>query len=70
MLKIWYIYTMRECKGQNIVELVMLVAAVVLVCIMFLRPQAGGPMHDSINAALNSMVSQINNGTSAIQFSN
>ena len=59
---------MRDAKGQNIVEYVLFVAAVILVCVIFLRPQAGGPMHDSVNAALSSMVSQINNGTSSIQF--
>ena len=56
---------MRDCKGQNIIEYVLFVAAVILVCIVFLRPQAGGPMHDSINAALGSMVTQINNATSS-----
>lgn len=61
---------MRYSKGQNTIELVMLAAAVVLVCIVFLKPQAGGPMHDGINAALNSMVSQINSATNAIQFNN
>jgi len=59
---------MRDCRGQNIIEYVLFVAAVIILCIVFLRPQAGGPMHDSINAALGSMVTQINNGINAIQF--
>jgi len=59
---------MRDIQGQNIVEYVLFVAAIILVCVVFLKPQAGSPMYDSMNTALNSMVTQINNGTSAIQF--
>ncbi|MBF0504657.1 MAG: hypothetical protein HQL14_06090 [Candidatus Omnitrophica bacterium] len=59
---------MRGSKGQNIVEYVMLVAAIAVVCIVFLKPQAGNPMYDGINASLGSMVTQINNFNSAIQF--
>jgi preprotein translocase subunit SecG len=59
---------MRDAKGQNIVEYVMLVAAVIVVCVIFLQPRAGGPMHDSVNAVLSGMVNQIDSGTSMIQF--
>ena len=57
---------MRDTKGQNVVEYVLLVVAVVVVCIVFLKPQAGSPMFDGINAGLSSMVTQINSGTSSI----
>ena len=59
---------MRGCKGQNIIEYVLLVAAVIAICIVFLKPQAGNPMYDSVNATLNSIVNQLNNINSQIKF--
>jgi len=50
---------MRDSKGQNIVEYVLLVTAVLLVCIYFFT--TSGPMSNSINTSLNSIVNQINN---------
>ena len=68
--EMWYIYIMRDCKGQNIVEYVLLVAAVVVVCVVFFKPQAGNPMYDGVNASLGGMVTQINSFTNAIQLPN
>jgi len=66
LLKIWYIYIMRDSKGQNMVEYVLLVTAVLLVCIYFFK--TSGPFSNSINASLNSIVNQINNINNQIQF--
>jgi hypothetical protein len=56
---------MRNKKAQNVVEYVLLVAAVLVICIYFLGP--GGPMSQSVNSSLNSIVNQINNINSQIQ---
>jgi len=57
---------MRNAKGQNMVEYVLLVTAVLLVCIYFFTTSS--PMPNSINAALNSIVNQLNNLNSQIKF--
>ncbi len=57
---------MRNSKGQNMVEYVLLVTAVLLVCIYFFTTQSG-PMPNAINATLNSIVNQINNINGQIQ---
>ena len=62
-----YIYIMRNTKGQNMVEYVLLVTAVLLVCIYFFTARSGGPMPNAINASLNSILNQINNINSQIQ---
>ena len=62
----WYIYIMRNAKGQNMVEYILLVTAVLLVCIYFLNP-ATGPMTQSVNVSLNSILNQINTINSQIQ---
>jgi uncharacterized membrane-anchored protein len=48
------------------VEYILLVAAVLLVCIYFFTNN--GPMPNAVNGALNSIVNQINNLNSQIQF--
>jgi Flp pilus assembly pilin Flp len=58
---------MRDNKGQNMVEYVLLVGAVLLVCIFFYSSSTG-PMPTIINATLNSMVNQVDNLNSQIQF--
>ena len=58
---------MEETKGQNMIEYVLLVTAVLLVCIYFFTTKSGGPMPNSINASLNSIVNQINNLNGQIQ---
>ena len=57
---------MNDNKGQNMVEYVLLVTAVLLVCIFFYN-SASGPMPGIINATLNSMVNQVNNLNGQIQ---
>lgn len=59
---------MRDSKGQNLIEYILLVAAVLLVCIYFFANQSGGPMGTSINASLNSILNQINNANGQIKF--
>ncbi len=59
---------MRNSKGQNMVEYVLLVTAVLLVCIYFFTASSGGPMPGAINASLNSIVNQLNNLNSQIKF--
>ena len=56
---------MRNTKGQNITEYILLVAAVLVVCIYFFT---AGPMQQSVNASLYSIVNQVNNINSEIQF--
>jgi hypothetical protein len=55
---------MRDSKGQNVVEYVLLVTAVLLVCIYFFT---SGVMNKSLNTTLNSMVNQLDNINSEIQ---
>lgn len=55
---------MRDRKGQNTVEYILLVTAVVLICLYFFAP--GGPMTQRVNATLNSIVNQIDNINSQI----
>ena len=49
---------MRNNKGQNLVEYILLVAAVVLVLIVFLRRH--GPMEGSLNRTLYSIDDTLN----------
>jgi Flp pilus assembly pilin Flp len=58
---------MRDKKGQNIIEYVLLVVAILIVCIYFFANNSGGPMSQSVNASLNSIINQINNINSEIQ---
>ena len=57
---------MRNTKGQNIVEYILLVVAILLVCIYFFTNN--GPMPNAVNATLNSIVNQLNNINSQIKF--
>ena len=57
---------MKDSKGQNMVEYILLVTAVLLVCIYFFMTKSG-PMSNSINASLNSIVNQVNNLNSEIK---
>jgi preprotein translocase subunit SecG len=57
---------MTKNKGQNMTEYILLVVAVLIVCIYFLANQSGGPMGQSINASLNSIVNEIGNINSQI----
>jgi len=57
---------MRVSKGQNIIECILLVAAVIIVCVIFLKPHAGSPMYDGVNASLNGMITQINTATATV----
>ena len=55
---------MRNSKGQNVAEYVLLVTAVLVVCIYFFT---NGPMKQSVNASLGSVVNEINNINSQMQ---
>lgn len=57
---------MKANKGQNMIEYVLLVGAVLLVCIYFYNSSTG-PMPSIINATLNSMINQVNNLNGQIQ---
>jgi len=61
---------MGNSKGQNVVEYVLFITAVLLVCIYFFTPMSGGVMSNSVNASLNSIVNEIGNINSQIQFPN
>ena len=56
---------MRNNKGQNLVEYILLVTAVVVVSIYFCLP--GGIMTRSVNGSLNSILNEINHANSEIQ---
>ena len=59
---------MQDSKGQNMVEYVLLVTAVMIVCIYFFTAHSGrGSMTQAINSSLNSIVNEIDAGTSKIQ---
>lgn len=60
-----YINSMGNSKGQNVIEYVLLVAAVVIVCVYFI---SSGPMRQTLNATLNSMVNEVKNLNSQIKF--
>ena len=55
---------MRNNKGQNVVEYILLVTAVLLVCIYFLT---SGMMSNRVSIGLNSVVNEINTANSLIQ---
>lgn len=57
---------MRNDKGQNMVEYVLLVTAVLIVCVFFFSSSTG-PMPSLINATLNSMINQVDNLNGQIQ---
>jgi Flp pilus assembly pilin Flp len=56
---------MRDSKGQNLIEYVLLVVAVLVVCIFFIT---SGVMKQSVNASINSVLNEINNVNGQIQF--
>ena len=58
---------MQGSRGQNIIEYVLLVAAVLLVCIYFFSTH-GGPMAVGINGSLNSIVNQVNHLSGQIKW--
>ena len=60
---------MRDIKGLNMVEYVLLVTAVMIVSIYFFTTQSGGGhMTQAINSGLNSIVNQVDTINSQIQF--
>ena len=62
-----YIYPMRSQKGQNIVEYLLLVVAVLAVMILFLKPQ--GKYKKAVeHIVLNSTNDKIKNLTDEIKF--
>jgi len=61
---------MRNNKGQNTLEYILFVTAVLLVCIYFFMPQSNGIMPKSVNASLGSIVTEIDSMNSKIQLSN
>ena len=60
-----YIYSVRKSKGQNLVEYILLVAAVVLVCLFF---YTSGIMQKNVNTSLNSIVGELNGIKAQVQF--
>ncbi len=52
-------------KGQNVIEYILLVVAVVLVCLAFFN---NGAMKQSVNASLNVTIHQLQNITNEIRF--
>lgn len=62
----WYISTMKDNKGQNIIEYILLVVAVILVFLVLLNPKSG-PVKTSIETTLNSTVNMIDATNQDIQ---
>jgi uncharacterized membrane-anchored protein len=56
---------MNNARGQNMIEYVLLVVAVLLVCVFFFS--SSGPMPALINASLNSMINQVDKLNGEIQ---
>lgn len=46
---------MRNKKGQSTLEYIILVTAVVAVAIVFLRPQSGGKLFDTVENSYNNV---------------
>lgn len=59
---------MRNAKGQNMIEYLMLVVAVLIVCIYFYS--SSGPLPTIINASVYSIVNEVQNLNSEIQINN
>ena len=64
-IQIWYICIMNN-RGQNVVEYILLITAVVLVFIVLMAPQ--GRFHKAVETNLNSLPSAINSLTGEIKF--
>lgn len=47
---------MRHNKGQQFLEYILLIAAVAVVCIIFLKPEPGNPMYTAVNGVFGSLV--------------
>jgi Flp pilus assembly pilin Flp len=60
---------MRNSRGQNMIEYILLVAAVMAVCIFYFSSPKGSIMSQAINASLNGIVNEINNINSEINLS-
>ena len=59
---------MKDNRGQNMVEYVLLVTAVMIVCIYFFYSKSGqGPMTQAINSSLNIIVNEIDNANVGLQ---
>jgi hypothetical protein len=56
---------MRSSKGQNLIEYIMLVTAVLIVGIYFYTT---GPMQQAVNSSLYGIVNQINKSTQKSSF--
>ena len=63
----WYIYIMQDQRGQNIIEYIFLVVAVLSVCLLFLGKK--GHMRDRVQKSLDSTVNQIDKINKEITFS-
>ena len=63
--QMWYIYIMNN-RGQNVVEYILLVTAVVLVFAALMAP--GGRFHQAVNKDIRSIVPAIDQGTNSIKF--
>jgi len=58
---------MKNHKGQNVVEYILIAVAVVLVGLVFLNPQSS-PVKNSVETILNSTVNSIHNIAQSIHF--
>jgi hypothetical protein len=61
---------MKNHKGQNIVEYILMAVAVILVMLVILNPKSG-PLKHSVERTLNSTTNQLDKlstGTSSIRF--
>lgn len=56
---------MKNGKGQNIIEYILMMAAVIVVFLIFLNPHSG-PVKNSLERTLNSTVDKIANITAQI----
>jgi uncharacterized protein (UPF0333 family) len=56
----------RNKKGQSTLEYIILVTAVVAVAIVFLRPQAGGKLFDTISNSYNKVADGLTTKTGTL----
>ena len=59
---------MRNSKGQNVIEYVLLVVAIVVVCLYYYSNLSTSPMGSAVKSMLNSTVNMVNNLNSELKY--
>ena len=57
---------MRNKKGQSTLEYIILVTAIVAVMVVFLKPQAGGALFDTVSNAYTTVTDEMTEAANAL----